>query len=1095
MMKKFLLMLLPLAALVAGCRYDDSEVWEELNNHEARLLALEKTINNDLATLKGLVSQLEANVYVSNVTSTADGFTITFTDGQVFTITNGSNGESGAEGKTPVIGVKQDTDGHYYWTLNGDWLTDASGNKIRTTGDDGLKGDDGQPGRPGDDAVAPKVKLENNKWYISTDNGATWTEAGDAAVVGESLFKSVALDESGKNVVFTFQDDSTIVIPIAPEVKKLQLLFDESAIMSILSGETATADYTISGPEDETVEFDTFENGGYSVVITPADAVSGTIAVTAPDPAVKGKILFILTGSKGSSFVKTVTINGDPSLSADKTEYNVDSKGGELTISVKANVSYTSVIEDGADWITVGLAANKFNIAENASEDDRTATITFKADGLDDVSVKVTQAAKSALVLVTESPVVDATDGTLDVVVRTNATVTATPLVEWIHVSEGTKALTEKTFSFTIDANTGDERTGDIEFAAEGLKQTITVTQKSAVLTIAQIKAASNGSIAGSFKDVKVSYVVGSYTYIEDETGGIPVYKNGGVGLKAGQVINGPVSGTKGVYGNAPQLTALVTSSATITEGEAPLTEITLSELLEDYDSYFGRRIKLADVTVTQAMSASARTGKISQGDNEYQLYNSDTRNALELTAGDVVDLVCFPSSYNGTKQASVYTGLATVKGGKQEPELKFVDNFTLKVGESQTVSATTNSDGAIKYSSSDPSVATVGETDGVVNAVAAGTATITATLEETAAYSGASASFTLTVVADGGDDTDGVKKVTVAEFIAAEVSTEQWYQLTGIISNVVSTVYGNFNLTDETGTVYIYGLAPEKTEGSNPRTYSTLGLKAGDEVTIVSHRTDYNGTPQGGGTPPAYYVSHRPAASLSVAKEQVAIKVGETFDLAASTNGGAISYSSSDESVATVAGGIITGVSKGDAVITVSVAANGEFIGVSKTVNVSVSAANEKIVWAKKSFAELASGDVIVIVSTKGANYKAMSNDKGTSAAPAAVNVTLGDGVLSADPDANIQWTVSVEDGIYTFYKDATKAAWLYCTNANNGLRVGTTSSSNTFNVTNNYLYNVGQRRYVGVYNNADWRSYTSINNNITGQTFDVYVKTAVAE
>ena len=54
------------------------------------------------------------------------------TDGE-----DGKDGTDGQDGTAPVIGVKPDTDGVYYWTLNGDWLRDSDGNKIPTTGKDG----------------------------------------------------------------------------------------------------------------------------------------------------------------------------------------------------------------------------------------------------------------------------------------------------------------------------------------------------------------------------------------------------------------------------------------------------------------------------------------------------------------------------------------------------------------------------------------------------------------------------------------------------------------------------------------------------------------------------------------------------------------------------------------------------------------------------------------------------------------------------------------------------------------------------------------------------------------------------------------------
>lgn len=95
--------------------------------------------------------------------------------------------------------------------------------------------------------------------------------------------------------------------------------------------------------------------------------------------------------------------------------------------------------------------------------------------------------------------------------------------------------------------------------------------------------------------------------------------------------------------------------------------------------------------------------------------------------------------------------------------------------------------------------------------------------------------------------------KATVADFLAA-AEDDTWYELTGTISNIGNTTYGNFDLTDETGTVYVYGLTKTKV-ASNDKSFASLGLKEGDVVTMIGKRSSYKGSPQVGG--PAYYVSH----------------------------------------------------------------------------------------------------------------------------------------------------------------------------------------------------------------------------------------------
>lgn len=97
----------------------------------------------------------------------------------------------------------------------------------------------------------------------------------------------------------------------------------------------------------------------------------------------------------------------------------------------------------------------------------------------------------------------------------------------------------------------------------------------------------------------------------------------------------------------------------------------------------------------------------------------------------------------------------------------------------------------------------------------------------------------------------------TIQEFLAAEVSENILYQLTGTITNIANATYGNFTIEDATASVYIYGLTKEQ-KTSNDKSFASLGLKVGDDVTLVTVRGMHNETPQGGGqNTPAYYISH----------------------------------------------------------------------------------------------------------------------------------------------------------------------------------------------------------------------------------------------
>jgi RPA family protein len=92
-----------------------------------------------------------------------------------------------------------------------------------------------------------------------------------------------------------------------------------------------------------------------------------------------------------------------------------------------------------------------------------------------------------------------------------------------------------------------------------------------------------------------------------------------------------------------------------------------------------------------------------------------------------------------------------------------------------------------------------------------------------------------------GGDE---IKAVTVAEFNAAPESTNVWYKLTGTIKNLKDgDLYGNFDLEDATGSVYVYGLLAEK--GGEKKKFQELvtkyGLANGSKITIIGNRGSYN--------------------------------------------------------------------------------------------------------------------------------------------------------------------------------------------------------------------------------------------------------------
>lgn len=98
------------------------------------------------------------------------------------------------------------------------------------------------------------------------------------------------------------------------------------------------------------------------------------------------------------------------------------------------------------------------------------------------------------------------------------------------------------------------------------------------------------------------------------------------------------------------------------------------------------------------------------------------------------------------------------------------------------------------------------------------------------------------------------ILEMSISDFLAQEESLTALYRLTGKVTNLAASAYGNFDLVDATGKVYVYGLTATKVE-KNDKSFPTIGVQEGDVVTLIGTRASYKGTPQVGG--PAYHVSH----------------------------------------------------------------------------------------------------------------------------------------------------------------------------------------------------------------------------------------------
>ena len=193
-----LLSVLLLGATVWSCSYDDSALWDKVNDLDGRVQTLETTVkgmNTSITSLKGIVDALNGGKVITKTESTADGYVLTLSDGSTLTLKNGKDGKD-----APVIGVKADTDGVYYWTITTDgkteFLKDAEGGKLKVSGTTPVMGVDSE-----------------GYWTVDTGNGVQRILSDGKPVKaqgqdGDSFIKSVTI--IGKKVVFTLMDGGVL---------------------------------------------------------------------------------------------------------------------------------------------------------------------------------------------------------------------------------------------------------------------------------------------------------------------------------------------------------------------------------------------------------------------------------------------------------------------------------------------------------------------------------------------------------------------------------------------------------------------------------------------------------------------------------------------------------------------------------------------------------------------------------------------------------------------------------------------------------------------------------------------------------------------
>lgn len=372
--RKLILLLFTLIA-AAGC-YDDSAINESLESLKNRVQELERLcnkMNSNISTLQSLVDALEKKDFVTGTAPLMEGgkeigYAITFTSGKTITVYNGQDGNNGRDGKDPVVGVKADSNGVYYWTLNGDWLRDSKGNKIPTTGPSG------------EDAVTPKFQIKDGYWFISYDGGKNWNKLGEATgedgTDGDSFFTSVV--ETDDAVIMTLADGTVISLP---KKKKIDILFDGvDGSVGVLPGEKRIIKYNvINGTEDCIVK--AFGQNGWVVKVQADSPAKGSLIVSAPEELTDDEIIILVYDGDVTTIMKTLSFEKGMII-CDVSTVNVTGKGETVVVDIASNLAVEA--ESSSTWIECDLIPEtkamvpyslRIKAARNYSETERAATV------------------------------------------------------------------------------------------------------------------------------------------------------------------------------------------------------------------------------------------------------------------------------------------------------------------------------------------------------------------------------------------------------------------------------------------------------------------------------------------------------------------------------------------------------------------------------------------------------------------------------------------------------------------------------------------------------------------------------------------------
>lgn len=460
--------------LLAGCNPFKDEV-DELYNEIAQLQSTDdqilnklESLNSDVSSMLKIVNSIRAGVYIKSIASVTDsegrdGYVITLNNGETFTI---YDGKDGVDGYSPSVGVKLDpNDGVYYWTLDGEYMTDVLGGKIRA------------------DGAKPSFEIRNGSWHISYDGGKTWQDlkqkatgqSGVDGVDGKSLFDVIYT--SGANVVTFVMTDTGERITL-PCYQPTTLSFNvDNYSTGIAAGETIEIKYNIFNGYENTV-VTASSDGNYKVSVDNTNATSGSIFVTCPGLYMDGHVNIMAFDGIGYASIYVISFF-EKTMSVSETSKSFGSEGGSFELSLTHNFSYYLDFDskETASWVSVTKVEGSDNatkyrvdVAKNGGNDRKGYINIYSSNtsGTPFAKVEITQEG-STFTMEQSNFVVTADKTTVSTTIQTTRKLNLDCSAKWIKAELKSGSNGSYTVNINIDANSATTKRGaTIHVISEG---------------------------------------------------------------------------------------------------------------------------------------------------------------------------------------------------------------------------------------------------------------------------------------------------------------------------------------------------------------------------------------------------------------------------------------------------------------------------------------------------------------------------------------------------------------------------------------------------------------------------------------------------